>query len=143
MNGGANRVALGVVTALCAAVLLACGGDSTNFPSAGTLNDPIDLGPERTESGTVAAAGSSYFFSTVDAGTWLVSVSNIDGDPDLFVYDDSAYTSLECSSEHPGADPESCTITVDCSAPCDVYVRIFGAGDRGASFTLAIAPSVQ
>ena len=150
MSGRSNRLALGAVTAWCAAVLLACSGDSTDFfpadsadfSSEGTLNSPIDLGAAPvTQSGTVAAAGSSYFSSTADAGTWLVGVSNIDGDPDLFLYSDSAYTSLVASSENPGADPESST--VDCSAPCDIYIRIFGAGDRGASFTIAIAQSVQ
>ena len=137
MSGNANRLALGAVTAWCAVALLACSGDSANFSSEGTVNSPVDLGADRTLSGTVAAAGSSYFFSTVDAGMWLVAVSNIDGDPDLFLYDDSAYTSLVDSSENSGTDPESGT--TDCSVPCDIYIRIFGAGARGASFTLTIA----
>jgi hypothetical protein len=150
MSGKANRLALGAVTAWCAAVLLACSGDPTNFlsgdpanfSSEGTLNSPVDLGAAPvTQSGTVAAAGSSYFSSTADAGMWLVGVSNIDGDPDLFLYDDSAYTSLVDSSENSGADPEAST--VDCPAPCEIYIRIFGAGNSGASFNLTISPSAQ
>lgn len=124
--------------ALLLVVLLgACGDGTSNVPSEGTVENPVRIGnTPSTYSSTVAMGGDSYFVASGDAGTWTVAISNIDGNPDLYIFSDAGYSSPVCQSANPDGEAESCT--VECTAACDIYIRVSGTGDTGASFTLSI-----
>ena len=132
-----GKFAIAAAALLLAVTLGACSSGPTDVPSEGTVNDPVRIGDSpSTYSGTVAIGGNSYFVVFGDAGNWTVAISNIDGKPDLYVYGDPGYSSLLCQSVNPDDEPESCTIA--CPTACDIYIRISGTADSGASFNLLL-----
>ncbi len=73
---------------------------------------------------------------------WQVSMSNIDGEADLYVYDDAGFSDetfaqANCPEQKPGAEAEACE--VDCTAvSCEFFIRIQGGETRGASYNLSV-----
>ena len=126
----------------CISLLASCGSDSPNSPSQGSIANPFDLGTAPvSESGSVGMGGSSYYFANAEPNIWLVLISNIDGAPDLFVYDDAAFTSEACQSVNPDTESDSCTKI--CQDACQIYVRVDASADSSASFNLSISPEVE
>ena len=116
----------------------ACGSDRSNFPSEGTAADPVNIGPApATYSVTVSAGENSYYMAAGEQDNWIVAISLIDGEPDLFLYNDAAYSDPACQSENPDAEPDSCTRL--CARDCVIYIRIAGSANSGASFLLSLA----
>ncbi len=132
----------GLALLLWLAVPLACSGDERNFLSEGSVEDPVDLGEAATTySGTVGGGGASYYRVNAAENHWQFAISNIDGDPDLEVFDDDGFTNLRCESSASGTAPESCDL--ECLGGCDFFLRVTGVSARGASYNLSVSPFVQ
>lgn len=126
--------------------LWGCADDERIFPSEGSTAEPVNIGTAPLfYSGTVGGSEESYYRSDTSSDlpneTWQFVISNIDGDPDLDVFGDSAYSDLLCSSANRGTTPESCE--VECVDLCEFFIRVTGVSLRGASYTLSIAPFVS
>lgn len=125
----------------CLPLLWACSDDERSFLSEGSQATPVELGAVPVMySGTVSGAGESYYRTSAAEGNWEFVISNIDGDPDLWVYGDSTFLDVLCNSGNNGTAPESCNL--ECVTGCDFFIRVVGVSARGASYNLSVSPFV-
>lgn len=91
-------------------------------------------------SGTVDNSRSYYSIPVTQDSTYIVSLSGLSADADLYVYDnDSTFSTVDCQSSSLGTDSEACSFT---AAGTTLYVMVDGQyALGGTSFELDVALS--
>ncbi|MCH7476821.1 MAG: hypothetical protein IIA14_01820 [SAR324 cluster bacterium] len=121
----------------------AFGFETTSFllhitlapPPAGSISNPIPIGTGTT-AGSVNSGQNVYYVTTLTPMPATITLTGLTADADLYVYSNSGFTALVCSSIIFGTANESCMIPV--GPPASFYIRV--AGFSGStSYNLGVA----
>ena len=121
------------------------------FSTQGSVGAPVNIGAfpvtetvgvSRLEhTGGVVDGTNSYYVADVSGGyayvNFAVGLINQSADVDLYVYDDSSFTNLLCSSVAMGTGDETCTGLSP--AGSNLYIKVSGASSGfGGTFDLTV-----
>lgn len=144
-----------VILALGLSLLVSCGGggggggDGTGSGTGdeGTVSNPVSLGVAGTSlvrTGSVGAAGDSYYSFTTDAcgGTHAISLTNTQSDLGWRLYSKTTFTINDlvdwCDSYYTNSN-ESCT-TPSLNPNTTYYLEVSEYDDVAGTFTLTVTP---
>ena len=121
-------------------IFVSCKQDEgSDFSDEGSPGAPIFIGSAvggSTSRNCQVGTGASFYYATVTDGmNYLVLVSGMSDDADLFVYD-STFVFIDWSI-NPGSQDESVIVTAS-GSPLYIKVMWYDGPDQGTYFTLTV-----